>query len=316
MSNQDKQLTVLIPEAGGDAGLSAFKSLVYEHGMNIRIIATDADPKAPSISIKKFIHVPYATDEERYMEAMKRIMEKYEPSLIMPTSDFDAKVLSRNKLELAQYGCIPVVSDEEVINAWEDKLCMAETHPSIHPVTSLHPDNVPGEYIFAKPRYGVGSRGIIVLHREEALYHYEFHKEEYIYQELLEGEQYTVDVLCSLDGQPLQAVTRRVYRLKGGVDTVCAIVHSPKMEHIAMELCRNYSVVGAACFEFMFDKQGEPLLIDCQPRLSGAHIVTTIAGLNIPAQLIELSKGNEFTPKPVNYNVKVVRTFNEEVVSW
>ena len=171
--------------------------------------------------------------------------------------------------------------------------------------------------MIAKPRYGVGSRGVMLVDSYQIAESLQSrHGDSYIYQEVVGGnnKQYTTDVLCSLDGQPLQAVTREVTRLKGGADVVCKIVQATHMERIAMELCEAYGVIGAACFEFMFDDQGQPKLIDAQPRLSGGHRVTSLAGLNIPYELVNLVMGGEFERKPITHGLKIVRTLQEAVI--
>lgn len=315
MPNEPTRHTLLIPEAGSDCAMSVVKSIekAYQWGEQPNIIFIDTDPQSPAAFFKTFYKVPSAVGDNtarKYLDALYQIHEKHGFDIVMPTSDYDVKLLSVNpKYQPWKH---TIMSSLKTVLDWEDKLEFANTHPDIHPFTTDDP-YAPDYSCFAKPRYGVGSRGIRTIDYVEEALALEQDNEEYIFQELLTGNQYTVDVLCSLEGQPLQAVTREVYRLKGGSDVSTCIVDAPKMEDIAMSLCRGYQVVGAACFEFMLDETGEPKLIDAQPRLSGSHIVTTHAGLNIPEWIIRLVDGESFTKQPIKYGQKIIRRWEEHI---
>jgi carbamoyl-phosphate synthase large subunit len=305
---QEIKPSILIPESGGDAGLSAIKCLRDRYvDLVYSLVPVDADPYSPSMYHPNFSQVPYATDEIEYLQKIWSLIAEHNVKVIMPTSDFDAKVLAAHRMAFLEKGIIPIVSLNEVIDEWEDKLRFYEENPNYvaETTTGYTGTNLP---VFAKPRYGVGSRGIEEVYYPSRLKELFSRDDDFVFQPILEGEQYTVDVLCSLDGQPLQAVVRKVHRLKGGADVVAEIVRIPKMEKIAKDMCLKYGVRGAACFEFMYDDRGEPKIIDAQPRLSGGHVMTTQAGLNIPHELILLISGETFKEKPIEYGMKMVRT--------
>lgn len=71
-----------------------------------------------------------------------------------------------------------------------------------------------------------------------------------------------------------------------------------KLEKISMELAEGCPGV----FNVMF-REGKAL--DAYPRLSGAHIFTTKAGVNIPSLIIKMIKG-ETLPK---FKIKKIRMF-------
>jgi len=317
----DERFGVLIPEAGGDAGLGAHMNLAVMNGIqgnNFNVVLIDCDENAPCSTSCNFKTVPVSTDVENYLDVVKDIVRKQHINLVLPTADFDSKTLADFKLALIEDGCVLAMSDRKVTELWEDKLAFTAHTAEISPRTyrsALVGVKSKGA-VFGKPRYGVGSRGIWVIEDADLAMAFDtVYGDEYIFQEVLEGNQYTTDVLCSMDGQPLQAVTREVYRLKGGADVSCKVVKSTKMERMAMDLCERYEVIGAACFEFMFGEDGQPKLIDAQPRLSGAHRVTALAGLNIPLEIVNMAKGNEFEHKHITYGLKVNRTFQEVIVS-
>lgn len=315
----EKPIGVLIIESGGDAGLTAHK-LLYENNFindyNIEPVSVDSDMHSPSHGHPCFYKVPYATETDDYLRTLKKLIERHHIKVILPTGDFDPKTLSPYRMELLQMKTIMAFSPDWVFDLFEDKFSLYLENTEVIHRTVLSPTNMEEHDFpwFAKPRYGVGSRGLRVLknHQDvEALLNSD--TEEYVFQPMLEGEQYTVDVLCSLQGVPLQAVTRKVFRLKGGSDAVCQVVEAPKMETIAMYLCEKYGIIGAACFEFMFDEYGVPKVIDAQPRLSGSHGVTARAGLNLPQEILKQVFGETFTRKRIR-PVQVVRILEEVIV--
>lgn len=282
----------------------------------IEVVSIDSDEHSPSYGQPCFYKVPYATDTEDYLRTIRKLIERHHIHVILPTGDFDPKTLEPFRLELLDLGTILAFSPAWVFDVFEDKYAFASENPKSVAPTALNPNELLDHKLpwMAKPRYGVGSRGLRILKTfadvERLL---DGDDEDYVFQPLYSGEQFTVDVLCGMDGKALQAVTRKVYRLKGGSDAVCHVIAAPKMEKMAMSLCEEYGVIGAACFEFMFDDQGEPKIIDAQPRLSGSHGVTALAGLNLPQEIIRLVRGETFEPKRIQL-VEVVRTLGEEVI--
>lgn len=311
-----ERMVALVPEAGSDNGWSVVKSMMlgYEPDDQPHLVFTDCDKWSPAMQYRTSYVVPNSTEHPKeYLEAILHIVDHEGVNIILPTSDFDVQGILRHRNLFDERGVILALSPLTTYLLWEDKMEFAIVQPGIHPLTTVCAPRIVPSPVFAKPRLGVGSRGIQVVTTREQASHLE-DQGGYIFQELLRGNQCTVDVLCDFQRRPLQAVTREVTRLRGGADVVCQIVEAPKLEKIAMELCEEYEVIGAACFEFMFDEDGEPKLIDAQPRLSGAHIVTTHAGLNIPHWILRLAQGETFTPQEIKYGMKVIRQLGEEIL--
>ena len=91
----DKQ-NVLIPGAGGAAGIGAIKSLRMCDFQG-KIVSTDADILSAGLYLADESYVlPLATNPSFLQEAMK-IIEKEHMDIILPTSGFDIVPYSKNK---------------------------------------------------------------------------------------------------------------------------------------------------------------------------------------------------------------------------
>ena len=129
-----------------------------------------------------------------------------------------------------------------------------------------------------KPNYGRGSKGIFYLEDNELIPY--FAKKEGVIQSLIEGVEYTVDVLVSNDSQWLFGVARK--RLEtAGVSRIGEIEQNKIVLALAKQCCDVFNFTGAINIQIMLDKQGMAHLIEINPRLSGSLIFSTLAGFDI-----------------------------------
>ena len=80
-----KQIKVLVPEAGGDAGVSAWKCLKDNRLKHVQAVYTDCDKNAGTLYQKEdFVLVPESrVDPVGYMGAVVKIIKKYKINAIL-----------------------------------------------------------------------------------------------------------------------------------------------------------------------------------------------------------------------------------------
>jgi len=146
--------------------------------------------------------------------------------------------------------------------------------------------------LFARPAVGQSSVGTSVVKTPEMLAALAPLAAEMILQEQVTDPEYSIDVLSSLQGQPLQAVVRRRVVVRGGESTTTQVVHNPALETLALKVCVELGLVGHSVVQSFWSEQNGPRLIEVNPRFGGASTLSIRAGLDSPRRIISMLRGD------------------------
>jgi carbamoyl-phosphate synthase large subunit len=306
-------LTVLIPGAGGPAAVSTMKSLRLA-GFTGRIVSTDANPLSAGFYLSdRFRVVPKASDPAFYAAVTQLIIEE-QVDLIFPTSGFDIYAYARHKAELEQRGVVVAMSDSEAMKTCADKWRFYLKTDGIFPLpeTSRELDTWQVFPCFVKPLLGKGSRDSYRCSNDVELRFYTSRVRDLIVQEYLPGEEYTVDVLSDLEGTPLLAVPRIRLETKEGISTKGKVLKNVEIEALCLRMAGHLGLKGPTCMQLKRDRVGALKFLEVNPRIGGGMMFTTLAGVNIPALLLDLIAG--VAVKAPNWREVTVLRYYEEIV--
>tara|TARA_R110001583_G_scaffold9788_2_gene45920 strand:- start:35400 stop:36302 length:903 start_codon:yes stop_codon:yes gene_type:complete len=129
-----------------------------------------------------------------------------------------------------------------------------------------------------KPNYGRGSKGIFYIEDNELIPY--FLKQDGVIQNVIQGVEYTIDVLTDNNSKWVFGVARK--RLEtAGVSRVGEVEQNETVLSLAKECCATFNFIGPINIQIMLDKNNIPHLIEINPRLSGSLIFSTLAGFDI-----------------------------------
>lgn len=129
-----------------------------------------------------------------------------------------------------------------------------------------------------KPNYGRGSKGIFYIEDNELMPY--FSKQDGVIQNVIQGIEYTVDVLTDNNSTWFFGVARK--RLEtAGVSRVGEVEQNEKVLALAKECCLIFNFIGPINIQIMLDSNNKAHLIEINPRLSGSLIFSTLAGFDI-----------------------------------
>jgi carbamoyl-phosphate synthase large subunit len=306
---------VLVPGAAAPAGINTIKSLKMVK-FDGKIIGTDVDSLAPGAFMADvFSILPEAAQESLFIDKLFELVKIHRITVLMPSSGFDIYPYSKYRKELQELGAYAVVSDRGVLEICRDKMrTYQELLPRFKvPFTTTEPDKISGFPVIAKPRFGKGSRDVIVVEDEPDLRYVTSKYHDMIFQQYLPGIEYTIDVLSDLNKEPVFAVPRIRLQTKGGISTKGKIERNQKMEEDCMKIAKSIGIRGPCCIQMKETKDREPQLVEVNARLGGGTIFTTLAGANIPALILDLVEGKEISVPEIS-EVTVIRYFEEIVV--
>jgi carbamoyl-phosphate synthase large subunit len=299
---------VVITGIGSTTAYGVVKGLRMQSEFDIRITGTDThSPEgiAGSQFVDTFYPVPPAIEEEAYLSALTRIIEKEEADLLIPIHDLELDVLARNRGAIEELTCL-ILSPATTIATCNDKwktfeFCRNNDIPTLKTILVKDLSRVPEDILDAgirypfivKPRAGVGSQGIHEIRSERDLGLIE-RVTDPIIQEISRGHLYTVDIFS--DGRQLiAAVPRRQLEARAGVD------YAGQTEGNDVLISRSHRINDLLGFRgpanIQYFRDGDQYrILEINPRFAASNHLTTMAGINYPLLTIKLARGEMLAP--------------------
>lgn len=306
--------TVLIPGASAPAGINTIKSLRLSD-FSGKILSTDSNSLSAGFYLSDYYEVIPEAEADDYLEVLLNIIDKYNIEVLMPSSGYDIFPFSEFKSKLKKHGVVPVVSDRKILEICRDKLSTFDYLNKFFtlPHTTLNPDEIDTYPVIAKPRYGKGSRDVVKIHDEQEKKYINSRYPNMIYQEFLPGDEYTIDVMSDLEGNPIISVPRVRLQTKSGISTKGKVVLDNELIEESMKIVKKLRIIGPSCVQMKKDKSDRFKLVEINPRLGGGTIFTTLAGANFPKMVLDLVEGRKIDPPKIS-EITVLRYFEEIVL--
>ena len=135
-------------------------------------------------------------------------------------------------------------------------------------------------------------------------------------QEVLTGDEYTVDVFCNREGAPVYIVPRRRLRVVDGKSLDGDVVEQPAIRELVVALCRTIPMHGPVNVQCFVSPTGEVTLTEVNPRLAGGMALGMAATENwIGLAVDHFVRGRSCSPQPVQWGLKMMRYYAEVFVS-
>ena len=225
--------------------------------------------------------------------------------IVLPLSDFSAKIAMQNKCEWEERGCYVAVNHKRVFMDAFDKLntmriCMENDIPC--PKTILV-ENAEIDYaslnypVVVKPRSACGSIGFHIVEDEKKLrellknkMHGALLVQEFIPQE---GRQFNAHFVLDNNQNVKTAICTqkcRWFPIDGGASTLCRTIKNDYVISICEELLKKIGWVGYCDVDLMEDpRDGSIRIIEINARISANVKICFLAGADIAKQIHQMS---------------------------
>jgi carbamoyl-phosphate synthase large subunit len=315
-SENGRKRRVLVTGMGGPSGVAFAKALA---GLDVEILAADIDPYAAGLYLvpaeRRFI-VPRG-DADGFVAAIIDLCERQHVDVLVPTVDTELVPLAVARDELEARGVRSVLASERTLRDCLDKwrlheVCLGAARvPGTELVDEeFEPARLPPPVI-VKPRSGSGSRGIrlitgvgdlLRLPRDGTL----------LIQELLPGAEYSLDVLAGADGVVRAVVPRERLKIDSGIAVTGRTLRDERLEAIGREVAETIGLTTVANVQVKLATDGEPALLEVNPRFPGTMSLTVAAGINMPALAVREALGEPLPPGPLPFDEIAMVRFLEE----
>ena len=224
--------------------------------------------------------------------------------------------LARARGEYAAAGIELMLAPERALDLTLDKLalarcCAGHVHVPRTECFDAALDPASWDYpVMLKPRTGSGSRDISVVASARELAALE-RSAEFIVQEYLPGEEYSIDVLADTSSHVIAAVPRVRSRVDSGVSVAGRTLHDPELEHLGATVASVTGLTYIANVQARRDVAGRPALLEVNPRAPGALPLTMASGVDMPRLALDALRGLP-VPEHVDFHEMAMVRFLEE----
>lgn len=253
-------------------------------------VASDANPQ----SIGKFLADDFCTvpmaDADDYVEKVLEILIDKKIDMVIPSLDDALMKWAKMRYILEDNGICLALSESDALSICLDKWNTYQkfiAHGIPTPLSSLEQ-----KYPLVKPRNGRGGSGILVTNDKVNM-------EGMISQELLVGMEYTIDVFCNINHEPIYIVPRKRLGIKDGKSTGGEVVNNPEIIAGIRKICSAIPLMGAVNIQ-CFDTDSGIKFTEINPRFGGG----TVLGMKATENWIPLSIETFYKNKVVNTKVE------------
>lgn len=293
---------ILFTSAGRRVSLIRhFKQSLTDLGLTGKIVTTDIQSNAPAPFVSDDQElVPRVTDPS-YIDTLKEICKRHNIRLVIPLIDTELVLLARHRDEFAEMGVTLLVSSVETNEICFDK---RKTHdffisaglrtPAIldHQKILANPN---AKYPFLlKPAEGSSSVGVTKIENATQLAFFLEYVKQPILQELVEGEEFTLDVLADFDGNVCCVVPRLRIETRAGEVSKGMTVKNPALIDAGVKVVENLpGALGCITVQCFLTLDGEIKFIEINPRFGGGFPLSIQAGADFPRWIIEMMCGRK-----------------------
>jgi len=296
-----KSLNVLMTAGSRRVPLvQAFRQALRALGIDGRVIVTDINPLSPAVHVAdRAYRVPMATDPE-YLTEILAICQAERVRLVVPTIDDELPLMGQASEAFRAIGTLVAVSPASTSATCNDKFATCDFLASagVPAAKSYLPETLPENVelpMFIKPRVGRGSIGTFAVRSADELRFFLGYVQDPVIQEYLDGPEYTLDVLCDFNGQPLSIVPRERVVIRAGVIDRGRTVNDRRLIELAEAACAAMPFAGPVNIQCRM-RGGSPVIFEINPRFSGGIPLTIQAGADFPQMLLQLAMGRAVAP--------------------
>lgn len=183
----------------------------------------------------------------------------------------------------------------------------------------------PKKKVIVKPVIAAGSKGFRILHEDidfkKAFYEkrgdgYEMTIDglysilgddfpDLILSEYLPGDEFTVD--CLRHNDDFVAITRKRMEVNMGLTSKGKIEKNDEIIEYCKKLAEKIDLTTVFGFQFKMDSEGKPKILECNPRIQGTMIMSTLCGANIISESMRILNGEKRKDFNIDWNMKFYR---------
>lgn len=278
--------------------MQAFRQAANHLNINLKLYGADMAGTAPALAFCDVTRKVCGMREEDYIPQLLKICTLDNIDLLIPTIDTDLLVLSENKEKFENIGTKVLISKPDKISICRDKnytagffekcgLKAPKTVNDYQEYKDLYP-------CFIKPKDGSSSINAFKVENKSELKVYAEQVGDYIIQPFIEGTEYTVDIFCDYDGNPVSIVPRIRVAVRAGEVLKTKIVMDDKIIEECRKLVSGFEPCGPMTVQLIRQNiTGDDYYIEINPRFGGGAPLSMKAGARSAETILKMLSGEK-----------------------
>ena len=272
--------------------IQAFRNAALILNKDLKIYGADMTGTAPALSYCDYVRKVVSMNDPGYINNLINICVEDDIDLVIPTIDTDLLVLSENKEIFEKIGVKVMISAPDKIRICRDKNNTSQFFVDVGLAAPM-PVNNWKEYklgfpAFIKPKDGSSSINAYKVNTEEELELYASQVDDYIVQPFISGREFTIDIFCDWDGNPVYIVPRERLQVRAGEVLKTKICMDQQMIDEALTLCKFFKPYGPMTVQLIRDKNNIDWFIEINPRYGGGAPLSMKAGARSAEAVLKL----------------------------
>ena len=292
-------MRILFTSAGRRVELmQAFTAASEKTGIPLELYGADMNPHAPALAFcQRQVIVPRIKSDE-YLPALREICAREAIDALIPTIDTDLLLLAENRESFG--GTKVLIAAPDKVALCRDKRHTAEYLHSLGLLSPAPVDDVQaydgGFPAFIKPRDGSSSIFAYRANTPAELEAYARQVPDYIIQPFIAGTEYTVDIFCSLEGEPLLITPRIRLAVRAGEVLQTRIRQDDRIIAECRALAKDFAPRGQITVQLIRrEETGEDWYIEINPRFGGGAPLSIKAGADSAELTLRMLAGEKLT---------------------
>lgn len=257
---------------------------------------------------------------ENYISSIVDFCKENEINVVLSLFDIDLLVLAKNRKIFEENGIRLILASPEFVEICNDKwktylfvkklgLHTPKTYLTRDSVKKAISDGSLSYPIIMKPRWGMASMGIYKVDNDLELdvftekchkdifksylkYESSFTKDEaIIYQEVMDGEEYGLDVLNDLDGKYIGTFAKQKVTMRSGETDLGRTASNKPFTDATKKIALASGHEGILSVDCFKNDRGV-FIIEMNCRISGHYPLAYLAGFNYPQIVVDWMNGD------------------------
>ena len=278
--------------------LQAFRKAADKLDVELIIMGVDISQFAPALYFCDETRSVCRIKEPGYIPQLLEICEKEKVDCLIPTIDTDLLLLAENKERFEAVGTKVLISAVEKVKICRDKRYTTDYFMSVGLKSPIPVDDISkykmGYPAFIKPKDGSSSINAYRVNNAEELEEYAKTINNYIVQPFISGREFTIDVFCDYEGNPVYITPRERLSVRGGEVSKTRIHQDDTMIREMLTLIEDYKPCGQITVQLIQDEvTGENYYIEINPRFGGGAPLSIKAGADSAEAIIRMLNGEK-----------------------
>lgn len=294
----------ILTEASGSLTSAYLQKAIGQAG-HISVGSDIHDQTSSLFLSDDFIIFPPKDDPELWVK-VEQLLLKHRIDIVIPTFDEMMGGWAERKDHFSNLGIDVIISPMETIRIFQDKwltylFFIDNNIPT--PQTSLEQ-----KYRLIKPRHGRGSTGIKITDQPVDM-------TGIVSQEIVSGEEYTIDAFFDYQGKPVYIVPRKRLHTVEGKSVHGITVKHQEMENYVQKISEVIQFIGAINLQ-CFSNGKNIWFTEVNPRFGGGTALGMAATENWINIIVDnLIRHKPIEPKTIKYGLRMIRYYTECFVS-